>query len=502
MNFKKFSQLGQAFMLPISILPVAGLLLGIGGALSNSNAVAQFPVLDQAWLQAVFTIMSTAGSAVFANLALIFAIGVAVGLADADKGTAGLSAGVAYLVYTATISGFLTLFADKGASIDTGVLGALAIGITVATLHNKYRKIELPAFLGFFGGSRFIPIISSFAAIAIGSIFYIIWPPIQNLLVDFGKAIAEMGSFGTFLYGFGLRLTGAFGLHHTIYPMFWYTSLGGSEVVAGETIQGAQNIFFAQLADANHTGLFTYGTRFFAGRFATMIFGLPASCLAMYHAIPKENRKKIGSFYSSSALTSLLTGITEPIEFSFLFVAPWLYVVHAFLDGLSFLVADLLQIRIGNSFSGGLIDYLIFGVFQGNDKTNWIYVIPVGLLWAAVYYLVFKFLVTKFHVLVPGMESSDQASHSEKVLSNGSSLRDNAIAIIDALGGADNIENVTACATRLRVSLRNSGLVDKGVIQSIGATAVLDVKGGIQAIFGGKAILYSQEINQILGLEE
>ncbi|HEL1629262.1 TPA: PTS transporter subunit EIIC [Streptococcus suis] len=502
MNFKKFSQLGQAFMLPISILPVAGLLLGIGGALSNSNAVAQFPVLDQAWLQAVFTIMSTAGSAVFANLALIFAIGVAVGLADADKGTAGLSAGVAYLVYTATISGFLTLFADKGASIDTGVLGALAIGITVATLHNKYRKIELPAFLGFFGGSRFIPIISSFAAIAIGSIFYIIWPPIQNLLVDFGKAIAEMGSFGTFLYGFGLRLTGAFGLHHTIYPMFWYTSLGGSEVVAGETIQGAQNIFFAQLADANHTGLFTYGTRFFAGRFATMIFGLPASCLAMYHAIPKENRKKVGSFYSSSALTSLLTGITEPIEFSFLFVAPWLYVVHAFLDGLSFLVADLLQIRIGNSFSGGLIDYLIFGVFQGNDKTNWIYVIPVGLFWAAVYYLVFKFLVTKFHVLVPGMESSDQASHSEKVLSNGSSLRDNAIAIIDALGGADNIENVTACATRLRVSLRNSGLVDKGVIQSIGATAVLDVKGGIQAIFGGKAILYSQEINQILGLEE
>ncbi|HGA1534215.1 TPA: PTS transporter subunit EIIC [Streptococcus suis] len=502
MNFKKFSQLGQAFMLPISILPVAGLLLGIGGALSNSNAVAQFPVLDQAWLQAVFTIMSTAGSAVFANLALIFAIGVAVGLADADKGTAGLSAGVAYLVYTATISGFLTLFADKGASIDTGVLGALAIGITVATLHNKYRKIELPAFLGFFGGSRFIPIISSFAAIAIGSIFYIIWPPIQNLLVDFGKAIAEMGSFGTFLYGFGLRLTGAFGLHHTIYPMFWYTSLGGSEVVAGETIQGAQNIFFAQLADANHTGLFTYGTRFFAGRFATMIFGLPASCLAMYHAIPKENRKKVGSFYSSSALTSLLTGITEPIEFSFLFVAPWLYVVHVFLDGLSFLVADLLQIRIGNSFSGGLIDYLIFGVFQGNDKTNWIYVIPVGLLWAAVYYLVFKFLVTKFHVLVPGMESSDQASHSEKVLSNGSSLRDNAIAIIDALGGADNIENVTACATRLRVSLRNSGLVDKGVIQSIGATAVLDVKGGIQAIFGGKAILYSQEINQILGLEE
>ncbi len=502
MNFKKFSQLGQAFMLPISILPVAGLLLGIGGALSNSNAVSQFPVLDQAWLQATFTIMSTAGSAVFANLALIFAVGVAVGLADADKGTAGLSAAVSYLVYTATISGFLQLFAEEGASIDTGVVGALAIGITVANLHNKYRKIELPAFLGFFGGSRFIPIVSSFAAIAFGGIFYLIWPPIQGLLVTFGETISEMGSLGTFLYGFGLRLTGAFGLHHTIYPMFWYTSLGGSEVVAGETIQGAQNIFFAQLADPNHTGLFTYGTRFFAGRFATMIFGLPASCLAMYHAIPKENRKKVGSFYSSSALTSLLTGITEPIEFSFLFVAPWLYVVHAFLDGVSFLVADLLQIRIGNSFSGGLIDYLIFGVFQGNDKTNWLLVLPVGLAWAAMYYVVFKFLVTKFHVLVPGMETSDSSANSDKVLKNGSTLYDSAISIIDALGGETNIEHVTACATRLRVSLKDSQMVDKHVLKAIGATAVLDVKDGIQAIYGGRAILYSQEINQILGREE
>ncbi|MFH0384707.1 PTS transporter subunit EIIC [Streptococcus sp. A11] len=502
MNFKKFSQLGQAFMLPISILPVAGLLLGIGGALSNSNAVSQFPVLDQAWLQATFTIMSTAGSAVFANLALIFAVGVAVGLADADKGTAGLSAAVSYLVYTATISGFLQLFAEEGASIDTGVVGALAIGITVANLHNKYRKIELPAFLGFFGGSRFIPIVSSFVAIAFGGIFYLIWPPIQGLLVTFGETISEMGSLGTFLYGFGLRLTGAFGLHHTIYPMFWYTSLGGSEVVAGETIQGAQNIFFAQLADPNHTGLFTYGTRFFAGRFATMIFGLPASCLAMYHAIPKENRKKVGSFYSSSALTSLLTGITEPIEFSFLFVAPWLYVVHAFLDGVSFLVADLLQIRIGNSFSGGLIDYLIFGVFQGNDKTNWLLVLPVGLVWAAMYYVVFKFLVTKFHVLVPGMETGDSSANSEKVLKNGSTLYDSAISIIDALGGETNIEHVTACATRLRVSLKDSQMVDKDVLKAIGATAVLDVKDGIQAIYGGRAILYSQEINQILGREE
>lgn len=500
MNFKKFSKLGQAFMLPISILPVAGLLLGIGGALSNSNAVAQFPILNQDWLQTIFAIMSTAGNAVFANLALIFAIGVAVGLADADKGTAGLSGGVAYLVYTATISGLLSLFSEEGASIDTGVLGALAIGLTVSSLHNRYRKIELPAFLGFFGGSRFIPIVSSFAAIVIGTAFYIIWPPIQQLLVMFGQHIAEMGSIGTFFYGFGLRLTGAFGLHHTIYPMFWYTSLGGNEIVAGEAIQGAQNIFFAQLADPNHTGLFTYGTRFFAGRFATMIFGLPAACLAMYHAIPKENRPKVGSFYSSSALTSLLTGITEPIEFSFLFVAPWLYVVHAFLDGCSFLVADLLNIRIGNSFSGGLIDFLIFGVVQGNDKTNWLLVIPMGIAWGAIYYITFKFLIQKFHVAIPGMEATTPSNKRESLSST--PLTEQATHIIAALGGAENIEHVTACATRLRVSLKESAIIQKSVLLSTGATAILDVKNGIQAIYGGKAILLSQEINQLLGREE
>ncbi|MGT2934127.1 PTS transporter subunit EIIC [Streptococcus catagoni] len=503
MDFKKFSKLGQAFMLPISILPVAGLLLGIGGALSNTNAIAQFPILNQGWLQAVFTIMSTAGNAVFANIALIFAIGVAVGLAEADKGTASLSAAVAYLVFTATLSGYLSLFAAKDAKIDTGVLGALVIGLVVTKLHNKYRKIELPAFLGFFGGSRFIPIVSSLAAIAIASIFYIIWPPVQDVLVMLGEKIAVMGSFGTFLYGFFLRLTGAVGLHHTIYPMFWYTSLGGSEIVAGKTIEGAQNIFFAQLADSHHMGLFTYGTRFFAGRFATMMFGLPAACLAMYHSIPKSNRKKVGSFYSSSALTSLLTGITEPIEFSFLFVAPWLYVVHAFLDGCSFLVADLLQIRIGNSFSGGFIDFLIFGVLQGNAHTNWLLVLPVGIAWFFIYYAVFRFCVRQFHVLVPGMELAGPTDSQEPVeIVKTGSLRDKSLIIIEALGTSTNIEDVSACATRLRVSLKDSSIVDKEILKSMGATAVLDVKNGIQAIYGGKAILYSQEINQILGKEE
>ncbi|MGX7109665.1 PTS transporter subunit EIIC [Facklamia miroungae] len=500
--FKKFSQLGKAFMLPIAILPVAGLLLGIGGALSNPSAIATYPMLNQDWLQTIFSIMSSAGGAVFSNLALIFAIGVSVGLAKGDKGTAGLAAAVAYVVYSATIAGLLSKFSEPDASIDTGVIGSIVIGSTVAYLHNHYRKVELPASLGFFGGSRFIPIVSSISAIFIGILFYFIWPPMQEALNTAGQEIAKMGSFGTFLYGFLLRLTGAVGLHHTIYPLFWYTSLGGNEQVAGQMVEGAQKIFFAQLADPNHQGLFTYGTRFFAGRFATMMFGLPAACLAMYHSIPKVNRKKNGGLYFSSGLTSFLTGITEPIEFSFLFVAPWLYIIHAFLDGLSFYFADIMNIRIGNSFSGGLIDFLLFGVLQGNDKTNWLLVIPFGLFWALIYYFVFRFSITKFKVAIPGMEVNEDMTELSAGDTENSSLYLNSQKIIAALGSAENIETVAACATRLRVSVKNPNIVDKESIQSLGATAVFDVSGGVQAVFGSKADLYSQEINQILGSEE
>ncbi|GEL15854.1 PTS transporter subunit EIIC [Pediococcus cellicola] len=499
--FKKFSQLGRAFMLPIAILPAAGLLLGLGGALTNKAALNAYPFLDQAWLQTILTVMNAAGNIVFENIALIFAIGLAVGLANGDRGTAGLAGGVAFLVYTATISALLQLFSAKGATIDTGVVGSIVVGGTVSFLHNRYRKIELPQFLGFFGGSRFIPIVSSFAAIILGAIFFIIWPPIQNVLTSAGVEIAHMGSFGTFLYGFLLRLTGAVGLHHTIYPMFWYTSLGGTATVAGKTVVGAQNIFFAQLADPNHTGLFTYGTRFFAGRFATMMFGLPAAAFAMYRAIPKENRKKSGGLYLSGALTSFLTGITEPLEYTFLFVAPWLYVIHAFLDGCSFFIADILSIRIGNSFSGGLIDYLLFGVLQGESKTNWMLVIPVGIVWALVYYVVFSFCIRKFKVAIPGMESDrDQAINT--VTSSDGTLTDDANTIIKALGGAANIESVEACATRLRISVRNAEAVDLATIKSIGATAAFKVQDGIQAVFGGRADLLSQEINQILGTDD
>lgn len=495
--FKQLQKIGKSFMLPIAILPAAGLLLGIGGALSNPNTVQAYPFLDIPWLQGIFQVMSSAGDVVFGNLALIMCIGLAVGLAKKDKGTAGLAGAVAFLVMNASIKGMINAFNPAVGSIDTGVVGAIVIGSVVAYLHNKYSNIQLPSVLGFFGGSRFVPIVSSFTAIFIGAVFFMIWPTFQNWLVMIGNGIASLGPIGTFLYGFLLRLTGAVGLHHMIYPLFWYSELGGVAQVAGQTVVGAQNIFFAQLADPNHVGLFTEGTRFFAGRFATMMFGLPAACLAMYHCVPKEKRNLVGGLFLGAAITSFVTGITEPIEFMFLFVAPWLYVVHAFFDGLSFFLADILNISIGNTFSGGLIDFTLFGVLQGNDKTNWIYVLLIGAVWAVLYYVTFRFLITKFNVMTPGREAEGE---EVKVVTK-DSMNETAAEVLKALGGKENIDDVDACITRLRVAVKDVSKVDKERIKALGATAVLEVKGGVQAIFGAMADPLKQKINDIIGQE-
>lgn len=496
--FKQLQKIGKSFMLPIAILPAAGLLLGVGGALSNPNTVQAYPFLDIAWLQGLFSIMASAGNTVFGNLALIMTVGLSLGLAKKDKGTAALAGVVSFLVMNASINGMISAFNTNVSSVDTGVVGSIVIGTMVSYLHNRYRNIQLPRFLGFFGGSRFVPIISSFASIGIGFLFFLTWPTFQGWLTSAGKSIAGFGVFGTFLYGFLLRLTGAVGLHHMIYPLFWYTELGGVAQVAGKTIAGAQKIFFAQLADPNHTGLFTEGTRFFAGRFATMMFGLPAATLAMYHTVKKFKRSAVVGLFFSAALTSFITGITEPIEFMFLFVAPWLYVIHSFFDGLSFAIADILNISIGNTFSGGLIDYLLFGILQGNAATNWIYVLIVGPIWFALYYFSFRFLIQKFDVPTPGREKEDEEKIN--VVSN-DSLADTAKAVLLALGDKGNIEEMDACITRLRISVKDTDKVDKEKIKSLGATAVLEVKGGVQAIFGAMADPLKQKINELINNE-
>lgn len=504
--FKTLQKVGKAFMLPIAILPAAGLLLGIGGALSSEATLAAYPMLNVAWLQAIFSIMSAAGNVVFANLAMLLSVGLCIGLAKRDKGVAALAGVVGYLVMTTTTATMLKLFNPEGAAIDTGVIGALVMGLVAVNLHNRFQNVQLPQVLGFFGGSRFVPIVTSFAAIFIGMIFFVVWPPFQQLLTQAGQAISAAGLIGTFFYGFLMRLSGAIGLHHMIYPMFWYTELGGTAVVQGVQVVGAQNIFFAQLADPNHVGLFTEGTRFFAGRFSTMMFGLPAAALAMYHCIPKDKRSKFAGLLFSVAATSFLTGITEPLEYMFLFVSPALYVLHAFFDGLSFLVADLLKIRIGNTFSGGFIDFFLFGILQGNAKTNWILEIPFGAVWACLYYVTFRFLITKFNIPTPGRgEDTLPESVADTKGTKGSkdeALAEDAKKIIIALGGPDNIEDVDACITRLRVSVKDVTKVDRDLFKQLGSAGVLDVDGGIQAIFGAKAVLYKSAVNEELGIDD
>lgn len=499
--FKQLQKVGKAFMLPIAILPAAGLLLGIGGAFSSAATIAAYPMLDVAWLQAIFKVMSSAGNVVFGNLPMLLCIGLCIGLARRDKGVAALAGVVGYLVMTSTSSTLLSIFNPDGSAIDTGVIGALVIGLVAVNLHNRYQNIQLPQVLGFFGGSRFVPIVTSFAAIFVGAMFYLIWPPFQQMLVAAGEAISAAGVIGTFFYGFLMRLCGAIGLHHMIYPMFWYTELGGTAVVAGASVVGAQNIFFAELADPSHTGLFTEGTRFFAGRFSTMMFGLPAAALAMYHCVPKERREKYAGLFLGVAMTSFLTGITEPLEYMFLFVCPPLYVLHAFFDGVSFLIADLLNIRIGNTFSGGFIDFFLFGVMQGNAKTNWLLEIPFGIAWAALYYVTFRFLISKFDIKTPGREDDADEIEAPKAPAKGD-LNEDAKVIIAALGGAENIEDVDACITRLRVGVKDPSKVDRDAFKKLGSAGVLDVDGGIQAIFGAKAILYKTAVLEELGIDE
>ncbi|MFS0856191.1 glucose-specific PTS transporter subunit IIBC [Paenibacillus taichungensis] len=520
--FEKAQKFGKSFMLPIAVLPAAGLLLGIGGALSNANTINSYPFLQITWLQQVFTVMSSAGSIVFDNLALIFAIGVAVGLARADKGTAGLAAGLAYLVMNASINAMLVnsgkLVADHLASagqgmvlgiqtLQTGVLGGIVVGLVTAWLHNRYNKIELPQFLGFFGGSRFIPIVSSFAAIFIGIALFLIWPTIQLGITQLGGLVDRTGYIGTLLYGFVLRMLGPLGLHHIFYLPFWQTGVGGTMEVAGKVYEGTQNIFFAQLGDPATEKFFSGTSRFMSGRFITMMFGLLGAALAIYHMAKPERKKVVGGLMLSAALTSFLTGITEPLEFSFLFVAPILYVIHAVFDGLAFMLSHIFEITIGQTFSGGLIDFILFGILQGNAKTNWIIVPIIGVVWFFLYYFTFRILIVKLNLKTSGREEDVTSEPDAKTQSQQSNTpastkgEERSIAILNGLGGADNINELDCCATRLRVSVKDIEKVQKDALTATGAKGVVLVGNGVQVIYGPQVTVIKNEIEEIMETE-
>lgn len=504
--FEKAQQFGKSFMLPIAILPAAGLLLGIGGALSNPNTIKAYPVLDFDILQYIFILMSSAGNIVFANLPVIFAIGVAIGLAKSDKGTAGLAAMLGYLIMNATMNALLTITDDIAAqdalaksgqgmalgiqTVETGVFGGIIVGIVTAVLHNKYNKISLPAFLGFFGGSRFIPIVTSIAAIFLGVVLFFVWPTIQGWIFGAGGLVNKTGVIGTFIYGFILRMLGPFGLHHIFYLPFWQTALGGSMEINGKIVQGTQNIFFAQLGDANLTQYYSGISRYMSGRFITMMFGLLGAALAIYHTAKPEKKKVVGGLMLSAALTSFLTGITEPLEFSFLFVAPLLYVVHAIFDGLAFMMADIFNITVGQTFSGGFIDYILFGVLQGNSKTNYLLVIPIGILWFILYYITFRFLITKFNFKTPGREDTEAVETVD--------VSERAKTIIEGLGGKNNIDTVDCCATRLRVTINDPEKFNESLIQSTESRGVVKQGTGVQIIYGPHVTTIKNEVEEAL----
>ncbi|UPA18111.1 PTS transporter subunit EIIC [Borrelia puertoricensis] len=509
--FENAQKFGRSFMLPIAILPAAGLFLGIGGSLSNPATINSYSFLNVFFLQSVFNIMRTAGAIIFVNLPPIFAIGVAVGLAKSDKGTAGLAAFIGYLVLNSTIGILIDMFGNskeisKGAvglilgirTLETGVFGGIIVGILTYYLHNKLNKIEFPKVLGFFSGSRFIPIIVSFSNILLAVCMFIFWPFMQAGISKMGVLVDATGYVGTLIYGIFLRMLGPFGLHHIFYLPFWTTGLGGSEIINGKLVEGTQNIFFAELASHSTDKFFVGTSRFMSGRFITMMFGLPGAALALYRLAKPNQKTKVFGLLFSSALTSFLTGITEPLEFSFLFVAPVLYVIHAVFDGFAFMFAHILQITIGQTFSGGFIDFILFGILQGNARTNWVLVPLVGVFWFFLYYFSFAFLISKFNYKTPGRE--DAINYNDTFLSD-ANVKGNNIAsqVIMGLGGGDNIIELDCCATRLRVTVRDSLKVLKKTLDNTGAKGILIKDSGVQVIYGPGVSVLKNEIEEILG---
>ena len=491
--FSLLQRIGQSFMLPIALLPIAGIFLGIGSSLTNTNMLAAYHLKGLMGPGTapyiLFSLLNSAGSIIFDNLPILFAVGVAIGMARTEKATAALSGIVAFFVMHSTIGSLITYTGRShsfltGAtteivgitSLQMGVFGGIIVGLGVAALHNRFYKIELPKVFSFFGGTHFIPIISAITYVGIGILMFYIWPPIQILINDAGKLVLMSGYGGTFVYGLLERALIPFGLHHVFYMPFWQTAVGGRELVNGQLIEGAQNIFFAELASPDISHFSVAATRFMSGKFPLMMFGLPGAALAMYTCARPENKKAVGSLLLSAAISSAVTGITEPLEFAFLFVAPPLYVIHCAFAGLSYMLMHMLNVGIGMTFSGGFLDFFLFGILQGNTKTSWLHVIPVGILYFIVYFTVFRVMILKFNYQTPGHEKDNAAP-----VNNADNKSQQ---ILDGLGGLENISDLSCCATRLRVTLHRPSKLNKEKLLATGAAAVVANGDGVQVVYG------------------
>ncbi|WP_210381068.1 PTS transporter subunit EIIC [Borreliella valaisiana] len=532
--FTILQKVGKAFMLPIALLPAAGILLGIGGAFTNETMIQAYgleEILGKGSVaNSILYLMKYTGEVIFANLPLMFAAAIPIGLAKVEKGTAALAGVVGFLVMHQTINGILYIqgitpeSASLKALLELGmpetaataksqeytsvlgifslqmsVMGGLIAGFVAVFLHNRFYNIQLPTFLAFFGGTRFVPIVTTMTMFIVGIFLTFIWPFIQGAMTSFGSIVEQSGLFGTFAYGAIKRSLIPFGLHHIFYLPFWQTAVGGAMEINGELISGAQNIFFKQLADPNTIHFeVAKGTRFFSGEFVVMIFGLPGAALAMYHTSKPENKKNVASLLISASFTSMLTGITEPLEFAFLFAAPALYYfIYVPLFGLAYLLTHLLNVGVGLTFSGGFIDMFLFGILQGNSKTNWIAIPILGIFYFIGFYFIFKFTIMKFNLKTIGRE--DEEMEKDSIVSEKTSLSETSSKVLEGLGGKDNITYIDACASRLRVNLKQIELIKSDTyFKNLGASGILKKGNSVQIVFGGLSDNIKMEIDKLM----
>ena len=522
--FGVLQRVGRSFMLPIALLPVAGLLLGIGSSFTNETMLAAYGlnsvIHPGTLIYTILDVMSQTGSAVFNNLALLFAMGVAIGMARKEKEVAALSGAVAYIIMNTAIQAMINAAGGVEAmpanstttmlgitTLQMGVFGGIVVGLGVAALHNKFYKIELPQVLAFFGGTRFVPIISSIVYLVVGIAMFYIWPVVQSGIAALGALVLASGYAGTFIYGLLERALIPFGLHHVFYMPFWQTAVGGTAIIDGMTVTGAQNIFFAELASKSTTVFSVSATRFMAGKFPFMMFGLPGAALAMYQCAKPEKKKAAGGLLLSAALTAFLTGITEPLEFTFIFVALPMYAVHCVLAGLSFMLMHILNVGVGMTFSGGLIDLVLFGVMQGNAKTHWVWVVVVGAVYFVLYYIIFRFMISKFNYKTPGRDDAEEvklytrADVNARNAASGSVPAGNdpvSALIVEGLGGAANLSDVDCCATRLRCTVKDAALVKQDVLKASGASGVICKGNGVQVVYGPKVAVIKAKLEDYL----
>lgn len=522
--FGVLQRVGRSFMLPIALLPVAGLLLGIGSSFTNETMLAAYGLNNVihpgTLIYTILDVMSQTGNAVFSNLALLFAMGVAIGMARKEKEVAALSGAVAYIIMNTAIQAMINAAGGVEAmpanstttmlgitTLQMGVFGGIVVGLGVAALHNKFYKIELPQVLAFFGGTRFVPIISSIVYLVVGIAMFYIWPVVQSGIAALGALVLASGYAGTFIYGLLERALIPFGLHHVFYMPFWQTAVGGTAIIDGVTVTGAQNIFFAELASKSTTVFSVSATRFMAGKFPFMMFGLPGAALAMYQCAKPEKKKVAGGLLLSAALTAFLTGITEPLEFTFIFVALPMYAVHCVLAGLSFMLMHILNVGVGMTFSGGLIDLVLFGVMQGNAKTHWVWVVVVGAVYFVLYYIIFRFMISKFDYKTPGRDDAEEvklytrADVNARNAASGSVPAGNdpvSALIVEGLGGAANLSDVDCCATRLRCTVNDAALVKQDVLKASGASGVICKGNGVQVVYGPKVAVIKAKLEDYL----